>query len=228
MVCPASSLTKTTQQINGAGLLHVGSGCGVHSIDFALPALDLVLDEKPLSIFQPPLPVMPMLAGWETLVVEIMPSMSVPLLTESQSLPLDLDVLACQLLPIYHPTPFLPLPSHFPWWCWAFFGAAFPLAITVTGLILYYRWCPMTAAASSPDDSSSWTRMVVRPDRSRGRVLLGGEVCGARGRLIVYVRQLNERMRRMKERTMNRKSYVQNDSDESGEESSAEEKPNRQ
>ncbi|KAG0725235.1 hypothetical protein GWK47_039002 [Chionoecetes opilio] len=74
MVCPSSSLQKFRQTIQGTGILQIGPSCAVHADTFTLPALDEVVDDAPLSVHPSPLPLAPLLAGWEKRVLTQLPN----------------------------------------------------------------------------------------------------------------------------------------------------------
>ena len=182
MVCPSNALTKAKQEVSGTGVLYVGPSCAVHSEAFSLPALDTVVDEVPLSIRPAPLPIAPLLTGWEKDVVDVLPHSA--LSAARDNAPVALDLLAAQLVPIDRPLPRQLPHSMLPWWSLVAFGAAITVGLAVTATCVYRRTrARLTSAVSSAQIQTltpeEWTYTLPRPSKhiTRGRVILGEGVC---------------------------------------------------
>ncbi|KAG0722437.1 hypothetical protein GWK47_044479 [Chionoecetes opilio] len=189
MVCPSSSLQKFRQTIQGTGILQIGPSCAVHADTFTLPALDEVVDDAPLSVHPSPLPLAPLLAGWEKRVLTQLPNASLPPMGAFH--PTELSVLAPRLLPI-HRVEAPPTESQYAaWWVWVLVGAGLPtgMALMVGVWWTVRRFAAVPSSDTSLDVHSSWLNMVARPYRAgtarrpsmtQGRVILKGKVCRSR------------------------------------------------
>ncbi|KAG0710264.1 hypothetical protein GWK47_023176 [Chionoecetes opilio] len=186
MVCPSSSLQKFRQTIQGTGILQIGPSCAVHADTFTLPALDEVVDDAPLSVHPSPLPLAPLLAGWEKRVLTQLPNASLPPMGAFH--PTELSVLAPRFLPI-HLVEAPPTESRYAArWVWVLVGAGLPtgMALMVGVWWTVRRFAAVPSSDTSLDVQSSWLNMVARPYRpgtarrpsmTQGRVILRAKVC---------------------------------------------------
>ncbi|KAG0711550.1 hypothetical protein GWK47_020418 [Chionoecetes opilio] len=187
MVCPSSSLQKFRQTIQGTGILQIGPSCAVHADTFTLPALDEVVNDAPLSVQPSPLPLAPLLAGWEKRV----------LTHAAQRLPATYGGVppngaGCSgtEAPPYPPgggaTDGVPscclvgmglIRRESPYMCMALMAGVW-WAVR--------RFAAVPSSDTSLDVQSSWLNMAARPCRTgtarrpsmtQGRVILGGKVC---------------------------------------------------
>ncbi|MPC37394.1 hypothetical protein E2C01_030868 [Portunus trituberculatus] len=92
-----------------------------------------VVDETPLNPYPLPSPVGPLLADWEQQVLDALPNRQQ--LTAGSTLPVDLDVLASQLLSVSRRPPPIPLQPHLlPWWSLLLIGASLTVGLSVLGI----------------------------------------------------------------------------------------------